>query len=270
MLIAQITDTHITLPGSVAYGQVDTAAMLQRCVRELMELDPRPELIIHTGDLVDHGLAGEYAHLRALLAPLQAPMLAIPGNHDRREAMRTAFAAEGYLPRQGYLQFETERDGLRILGLDTLAAGEGAGELCEERLAWLERALSKKPALPTLVLMHHPPFLTGIVHMDRIGLRGRDAFAAVMCRHPQVEAVLCGHVHRTIHARVGGRTAMISPSPAHQVVLDLREAGPSAFRLEPPGYMLHRWHDRQLVSYAAVLGDWPGPFAFFDAAGNLL
>jgi 3',5'-cyclic-AMP phosphodiesterase len=270
MLIAQITDTHITLPGNVAYGQVDTAAMLRRCVRELMDLDPRPELIIHTGDLVDHGLEGEYEHLRALLAPLAAPLLAIPGNHDRREAMRAAFAADGYLPREGYLQFEAERDGLRILGLDTLLPGEGAGELCAQRLGWLELALSKKPALPTLVLMHHPPFLTGIGHMDRIGLRGREAFAAVMRRHAQVEAVLCGHVHRTIFARVGGRTAMIAPSPAHQVVLDLREAGASAFRLEPPGYMLHRWHDRQLVSLAAVLGDWPGPFAFFDAAGKLL
>jgi hypothetical protein len=77
-------------------------------------------------------------------------------------------------------------------------------------------------------------------------------------------------VHRSIVARVGGRTAIIAPSPAHQVALDLTEGGPSAFRLEPPGYMLHRWQDRQLISYAAVLGDFPGPYPFFDAAGRLL
>ena len=142
--------------------------------------------------------------------------------------------------------------------------------LAWERLAWLDQALRAKPDLPTLVLMHHPPFPTGIAHMDRIGLRGREAFAAVMHRHHHVAAVLCGHVHRTIPARVGGRSAIIGPSAAHQVVLDLRPAGPSAFRLEPPGYMLHRWHDRRLVSYAAVLGDWPGPYPFFDAAGRLL
>jgi len=286
MLIVQITDTHITLPGTRAYGRVDTAAMLERCVAELLRLDPTPALIVHTGDLVDHGLAGEYAHLRRILAPLAVPLLAIPGNHDCREAMRRAFAADGYLPAAGFLQFCSELEGLRIVGLDTLAGGVGPGvapgvgqgagnaavegELCAERLAWLDRTLSAEPGKPTLLLMHHPPFLTGIAHMDCIGLRGRQAFAAVMHRHPQVEAILCGHVHRPIYARSGGRTAIISPSPAHQVVLDLSERGPSAFCLEPPGYMLHRWQDRQLVSYAAVLGDFPGPFPFFDAAGRLL
>jgi Icc protein len=270
MLIAHITDTHVTLPGKLAYAQVDCAKMLERCVDELLKLDPQPKLIVHTGDLVDRGLVGEYQHLRSILAPLKAPIVAIPGNHDSREAMRAAFAEDGYFPRQGFLQFATEFGGLRLIGLDTLSHGQGAGELCAERLAWLELTLSEKKAIPTLVLMHHPPFLTGIAHMDRIGLKSREAFAAVMSRHAQVEAILCGHVHRLIHARIAGRSAIIAPSPAHQVVLDLREAGPSAFRLEPPGYMLHRWQHRQLVSYAAVLGDWPGPFPFFDAAGKLV
>ena len=34
--------------------------------------------------------------------------------------------------------------------------------------------------------------------------------------------------------------------------------------------MLHRWQDGQLVSHVAVLGDWPGPFPFFDASGALI
>jgi 3',5'-cyclic-AMP phosphodiesterase len=54
------------------------------------------------------------------------------------------------------------------------------------------------------------------------------------------------------------------------VALDLRPEGPSAFVLEPTGYMLHRWQDGQLVSHAAVLGAWPGPFPFFDAQGKLI
>lgn len=274
MLIAHITDTHITEPGTLAYGRVDTAALLRRCVAELAGLDPAPQLIVHTGDLVDHGRASEYAHLRAILAPLKVPLLAIPGNHDAREPMRAAFAADGYLPEQGPLHYAREYAGnggaLRIVGLDTLIPGQQGGELCAERLAWLDRVLRAKPDMPTLVLMHHPPFLTGIAHMDRIGLSGREAFAAVLCRYPQVAAVLCGHVHRTVHAGVGGRSALICPGPAHQVALDLRASAPSAFRLEPPGYMLHRWQDQRLVSHVAVVGDWPGPYPFFHADGRLL
>ena len=270
MLIAQITDTHIKLPGKLAYDRVDTARMLRDCVIELQKLDPQPDLIVHTGDLTDVGLAPEYEHLKSILAPLRTPILAIPGNHDAREAMREALAAEGYLPAHGFLHYAVEQGPLRFVGLDTLVPGQGGGELGAERLAWLDATLSLKPDVPTLVLMHHPPFLTGIAHMDRIGLQGREGFAAVMRRHDQVEAILCGHVHRPMHARVGGRPAMISPSPAHQVALDLRPEGPSAFRLEPPGYMLHRWQNRHLVSHTAVLGDWPGPFPFFDASGKLI
>jgi 3',5'-cyclic AMP phosphodiesterase CpdA len=262
MLIAQITDTHIKLPGKLAYGRVDTAAMVRACVAELLVLDPQPDLIVHTGDLVDVGLAEEYAHLKSILAPLKAPILAVPGNHDAREPMREAFAAEGYFPKQGFLQFAVERGGLRLVGLDTLVPGKGGGDLCDERLAWLDAALGQKPDVPTLILMHHPPFRTGIAYMDRIGLAGHDGFAAVMRRHGQVEAILCGHVHRPIVTRVGGRTAMICPSPSHQIALDLRPEGGGALRLEPPGYMLHRWHAGQLVSLVAVLGDWPGPFPF--------
>lgn len=270
MLIAQITDTHLKMPGKLAYRKVDTAAMLRACVAELTRLVPLPDLIVFTGDLVDFGYPEEYDHLKSILAPLAAPMLVVPGNHDEREAMRAAFAGDGYFPKRGFLQYAVEHGPLRFVGLDTVIPGQGGGELCPERLAWLDTALAQRPDMPTLVLMHHPPFLTGIAHMDRIGLRGREAFADVMRRHVQVEAVLCGHVHRVIHARVGGRSAMIGPSPSHQVALDLTPEGPSAFRLEPPGYMLHRWSDGQLVSHAAVLGDWPGPFPFFDAQGNLI
>jgi Icc protein len=270
MLIAQITDTHLKLPGKLAYGRVDTAQMLRVCVSALLALYPQPDLIVHTGDLTDFGQPKEFAHLLEILAPLHTPMLAVPGNHDEREAMRRALAAHGYLPTHGFLQYAVERGPLRFIGLDTVIPGQGGGELCAERLRWLETTLAQKPDMPTLVLMHHPPFLTGIAHMDRIGLAGREGFAAVMRRHAQVKAVLCGHVHRPTFARVGGRAAMICPSPAHQVELDLRPEGPSAFRLEPPGYMLHRWQDRDLVSHVAVLGDWPGPFPFFDPGGSLI
>lgn len=271
MLIVQITDTHIKLPGKLAYGKVDTAAMLKRCVQELLALTPAPDLVLLTGDLVDLGRPEEYAHLRAILAPLRQRIVAIPGNHDERGAMREAFRDGGYLPASGtFLQFALDDYPLRLVGLDTLIPGQGGGELCRERLDWLDRTLAEKPDTPTLVLMHHPPFVTGIGHMDKIGLAGRDGFAAIMARHAQVELILCGHLHRTIRAQVGGRPALTCPSPAHQVALDLDPAAPSCFRLEPPGFMLHWWNDGKLITHTAVIGDYEGPYPFFDPAGKLI
>src|SRR4030095_6073940 len=144
MLIAQITDTHLKLRGKLAYKRVDTAQMLRACVDKLVKLDPQPDLIVHTGDLTDFGLPEEYANLQAILAPLKARILAIPGNHDEREAMRAAFAAGGYFPAQGSLHYAVERGPLRFVGLDTLVPGEGGGELCAERLAWLDGMLAEK------------------------------------------------------------------------------------------------------------------------------
>jgi 3',5'-cyclic AMP phosphodiesterase CpdA len=104
--------------------------------------------------------------------------------------------------------------------------------------------------------MHHPPFVTGIGHMDGIGLlEGADALAAVLQRHPQVERVICGHLHRSIVRRFGGTVAMTVPSTAHQIVLDLRTGAPATFRREPPGFAVHAMRDGALVSHVAAVGD---------------
>lgn len=271
MLIAQITDTHIKLPGKLAYRRVDTAAMLQRCVADVLKLDPQPDLIVMSGDLVDLGRAEEYVWLKTLLAPLRQPLVVVPGNHDDRDALRAAFSADGYLPASGFLQFVIEdRFPLRIIGLDTLVPNSGRGELCSARLEWLDATLSQATGKPTLIVMHHPPFVTGIGHMDDIGLTGREAFAEIVSRHPQIELILCGHLHRNIQTTVGGRRVLTSPSPAHQVALDIRPDAPSRFRMEPPGYMLHWWADGHIVSHGAVVGDYDGPYPFFDADGQLI
>ena len=271
MLIAHLTDTHIKLPGKLAYGRVDTAAMLCRAVASLNALLPRPELVILTGDLVDFGDPREYDHLKSMLASLEIPFIVVAGNHDERHALREAFADHDYLPDAGFLQYVIEdRFPLRIIGLDTVVPREGRGELCSERLNWFSQALARELGRPTLVLMHHPPFESGIVHMDKVGLTGTQAFADILAQHPQIQAVLCGHLHRNIQTLVGGRRVLTSVSPAHQVALDLRQDAPSAFGMEPPGFMLHRWSGGQLVSHAAVIGDFDGPHPFFGPDGKLI
>jgi Icc protein len=272
MLIAQITDLHVKAPGRLAYRHVDTAAMLSRAVEALAALDPAPDVVLVTGDLVDLGTAEEYAHLRALLAPLRTPLLPIPGNHDDRAAMAAAFADHPWLPRDGgFLHYAVEDWPVRLIGLDTVIPGVGAGRLCGERLAWLDARLAAAPDRPTVLFMHHPPFRTGIAHMDAIGLDGASELADVVRRHPQVERVVCGHVHRPVQVRFAGTVASIAPSVAHQVYLDLRGDGPDALVMEPPGFQLHLWVEGQgLVSHSVPIGSFGDPHPFFDADGRLI
>src|SRR5438874_2027771 len=99
MLIAQITDTHIKPEGVLAYERVDTAGFLARAVDHILHLDPRPDVVLATGDLVDGGTAEEYQRLRRLLAPLPMPVYVIPGNHDDREVMRRECTDPTCMPR---------------------------------------------------------------------------------------------------------------------------------------------------------------------------
>lgn len=264
MLIAQITDLHVKLPGRLAYRIVDTGAFLKRCVAQVLRLDPAPDIVLATGDLTDFGRPEEYGHLRELLAPLKMPVYAIPGNHDERSAFKAAFADCAWLPDGEFVQYVVEGYPLRLIALDTVVPLQGGGALCEKRLAWLEARLAEAPDRPTLIFMHHPPFRTGIAHMDEIGLANAAAFGRIVAHHPQIEKIVCGHVHRSIDTRWCGTAVSICPSPAHQVALDLRPDGPSAFVMEPPGFQLHWWNGSQLVTHTAFVGEFDGPYPFFE------
>jgi len=274
MLLCQITDLHIKAERKLAYGRVDTAGMLERCVAAILRLAPAPDAVLITGDLVDRGSDAEYELLAQLIAPLSTqgnlPVYLVAGNHDEREALRRNFPAHSYLRQWApFVQYAIDAHALRIVALDTVIPGQGGGLVCAERLDWLDRTLSQAPEQPTVILMHHPPFVTGIGHMDRVGLDNSDALEAVVRRHPQVERVMCGHLHRSIQARFGGTVASTCPSTAHQVALDLASPSPDNFVMEPPGYQLHFWNGKQLVTHTAVLGDFAGPYPF-RTAGKLI
>lgn len=265
MLICQISDLHIKAEGGLLGKVVDTAAMFRTCIAHVGTLPQRPDAVLLTGDLVELGRPEEYALLRELLAPLDMPVHVIPGNHDDREVLRAAFADHGYLPADGpFLQYVLEAYPVRIVALDTVIPRQGAGRLCAERLAWLDRTLAAAPSRPTVVMMHHPPFRTFIGHMDDMGLiEGAAAFRDIVARHAQVERILCGHLHRPIQARVAHAPVSTCPSPAHQIALDLAENAREAFVMEPPGYQLHKWTpEAGVVSHTAFVGAFAGPYPF--------
>lgn len=269
MLLAQISDTHIKTQRRLAYGIVDTATMLEACVAEILALKQRPDAVIATGDLVDLGRAEEYGLLGEILSPLPMPLYLMPGNHDERGALRASFPGHTYLRQwDPFVQYAIEDHDLRIVALDSVIPGQGGGELCSRRIEWLDRTLAQD-ARPTLVAIHHPPFRTAIGHMDRIGLAGADAFEQVLRRHPHVERVICGHLHRVITCRFGGTIASVCPSPAHQVALDLAPDAPDDFVMEPPGFQLHVQTASGLVTHTAYIGDFAGPYPF-RAGGKLI
>lgn len=263
MLIAQMSDLHIRPRGELAYGVSETNLLAERAIYALLRLNPQPDCVLLTGDVTDCGLDEEYAIAAELLSRLPFPTYAVPGNHDRREAFRRAFGPVGYLPAEGPLNFTAWCGAARIVGLDSLVPGASHGALSPDTLDWLNATLLDHPDVPTLVMLHHPPFETGIGHMDKARLfAGADALERIIAAHPQVQRVLCGHVHRSIQQVFGGTLCQIAPSVGHQVVLDLHADAASCFTLEPPEFLLHRVADGRVVTHTAKVDRAPGPFPF--------
>jgi Icc protein len=265
MLICQLTDLHVRSDVLAAENVSEINMLAERACRVAAAFNPQPDVVIITGDLTESGLQAEYANLAAMLRrTLPMPIFVIPGNHDRRGNLR---AGLGHLPGvtsdPHFVQYAVEVHPVRLVMLDTLVPGSNHGELSGAQLDWLDRTLAEQPSKPTLVGMHHPPFATGIPHMDKIALLNAQAFRSVIARHRQVERIVCGHHHRPIVGQCAHAIASISPSVAHQVELTFDPSDTGAFIFEPPAFQLHLWRpEHGFVSHTVYTDSYRGPFRF--------
>jgi predicted MPP superfamily phosphohydrolase len=118
LLIAQISDTHILPKESDQPAASLRADCLRRAVADIN--GQKPDAVIFTGDTTQHGSPEEYALLRELLAPLDAPLYLVPGNRDNKDALRTAFSDHPELPDSGdFLHYTVEKHSVRLVAIDS-------------------------------------------------------------------------------------------------------------------------------------------------------
>jgi len=249
---------------------VDGNAKLPAALGFLESRHRRPDVVLATGDLVNDGRPEQYRLLRELLSPCTIPLYLIPGNHDDREEFRTAFADQAWMPAQGPIDYVVDDHPLRLIGLDTTEPDRHDGNLDGDQLAWLDRVLSEEPQRPTLMFLHHPPFLTGMWMFDEIRLSGADGLRQVVARHPQVVHIVAGHVHRPVSTTWGATSLTTAPSTAHQSRCDLLPEEGAGIVDETPMVQLHLWDGSSVVTHSVpfeepaktieiseVVGDWP-------------
>ena len=260
MLIAQMTDIHIGFELDAGDEELNFRrfrATLQR----LLDQPDRPDMLLLTGDLTEHGDAASYARLADTLAACPIPTHVIPGNHDNRD--RLIEALPSHVSQDCFVHFVIEREGFRIVCLDTLEPGRHGGAFCEARAKWFASQLAAAPDIPTMVFMHHPPVVSGIDWMDP---RPDEAWIArfrdCVSGNDQIVAIHCGHLHRPLVTSFAGIPLSVTPSVAPLVALDLQKIDPESpdgralITTEPPTYALHYWDGAALVSHYETIGDW--------------
>jgi 3',5'-cyclic AMP phosphodiesterase CpdA len=262
LTIAQITDLHITTDKDPV-NQARNEQRLRAVLAAIHALQPRPIAIIASGDLVDRGEAEEYAALEAILRDVEIPIYMGLGNHDRRAPFLAAYPATP-VDGDGFVQYVVDLGGLRFIMLDTLEEGSGDGGFCAKRAAWLKRALDQAPDAPTILVLHHPPILSGIQWMDpNLDDPWILRLEKVLKGRRQILTALCGHTHRAFHGLLAGQLFSASPATSIQLTLNLTPVdlhtpdGREILVDEPAGYTLLMWEQGRLTTHTCVAG----PFA---------
>ena len=258
MLIAQISDTHISEPGTKAYGIAPMAENLALCVEHINQQEPLPDVVLVTGDISYSGKEEELAYAADLLDKLTMPYYVIPGNHDNRSALLSVFQGDRcpveVSTDNQFIHYVVDGFPLSLIAVDSVMEGEPGGEICEKRLAWLEKQLIINAEKPCVLFMHHPPAKFNVIESDIDGFIGAAKLGELVCKYPNVQRILCGHLHLATFQQWNGTVISVAPSTGMGLLLDLTMKLPSQFFLDPPSYQLHLWNSEQsLISHTVIV-----------------
>jgi Icc protein len=237
MIIAQISDTHIALDTPDARQRIND---FERTIADINALDPAPDLIVHTGDIVHNGRLEEYAQAGAVLATARAPVYVMAGNKDDRVNLRTAFAGGGYLtPGTEFIDYVIEKYPVRLIAVDTLNTLSNKGGFCIERTRRLTAMIGVETTKPIAVFAHHPPFVVPVgpdpVNFETLQMMER--LRQILVESGRVIAVISGHVHRGTAGHIGSIPATVMPS----IATTLRKGEYPPHMKTLPVYHIHRY-----------------------------
>lgn len=241
-LLVQLSDLHI---GGDENG-MDPIPRLEAVIEAVRALPNRPDAVLVSGDLTDDGAVEGYRVAREMLARLEVPLHVIPGNHDDRARLREAFDLPGVGDEP--INYSARVGELRLVAFDSVVPGQDPGDFPPEQLRWLDAELAAEPEAPSLLALHHTPLTTGIPEWDAINLLApqREALAEVVARHPQLRAIVGGHLHRVAVSALAGCPVLAAPSTYWQVRPNFERD--EVQTLDTPGFAIHALREGRLSS----------------------
>ena len=252
MLIAQLTDTHITVPENEIGDCYVKLEALRNCVSAINKLNTAPDVVIHTGDLVHNGSDEEYRLTKSIMDELRVPYFITPGNRDTVTALKKNFSLHSYQNAEtAFLQYATNILGYRLIASDTSTESKNLGFLDFQRLAHLDNLLNEQPERSTVIFMHHPPINLSnsepLKH-EYENYRMVENFSEIIDRHPQVVGILCGHIHRSLTGWINATRLVVMPPLSKSLY-----RGPDSYSSTPnTAFYLHAFSTETSVNTEVI------------------
>ena len=256
MIIAQISDTHIELDTPDAERRL---VDFERTIADINALNPAPDVIVHTGDIVHNGRQDEYAQAAAILAKAKAPVYVLAGNKDGRANLRSAFSEKGYLAADSeFIDYAIEEFPVRLIAVDTLNVNSNKGDFCSVRARRLIDLIEAESTKPIAVFAHHPPFEVP-VGPEPLNFETPEMMARlrqVLQQAGRIVAIYSGHVHRSATGHIGGIPATVMPC----IATTLRKGEYPMQMKRRPVYHIHRFDPAWgFTTEARIVGPEPSP-----------
>jgi 3',5'-cyclic AMP phosphodiesterase CpdA len=192
-----------------------------------------PLFILNTGDFVKEGQAFEYESYIEQIAPLDIPILHLPGNHDVR------YGPEIYRKYVGEPNWYFDLDGFRIIGLDN-----ATGKFSEEAMNFARKTLTTQKIC--LLAFHIPPPIGRWDVHAMIGEQkgGNGGQMLDLIKEANVPMVFLGHIHLYDATDINGTKFIISAGGGAKLYSKYNfgkpEFGFVLVRVRPEG-ITHKW-----------------------------
>ena len=260
VVLLQITDTHLFADESGSLLGVATKDSFHAVLDAIAASACTFDAIVATGDISQDHTEASYQRFSEGIARWSQPCFWLPGNHDYQPSMQAVLPSPQIKPCHHVLA----GDHWQIILLDSQVVGVPHGELSDAQLAMLDAALTQHPERHALVLLHHHPLPAGSTWLDQHQLHNAEAFWQVVGRHPQVRAILCGHIHQELDRIHQGVRVLATPSTCIQFQPDSHDF---ALDQKSPGWRLLTLHANGTLETRVQRLDGHCFTPHFDAAG---
>ena len=239
-VFTQFTDIHI----GTSINPAMAASNLTWALSEVETFNPKPEVIICSGDSVCDGTREELVEFKQLMKKTSIPWHALPANHDLWGETSDDVWQEVIGPMRksvvvGNFKF--------IMWNDIKRTDKGWGNiLLEEEYIWIEEELidASKRNLNTVIAIHNPMDLRNnyTTHYSRWNNQDTEKLTSLFAKY-NVKSVISGDYHVNDCWKINGVTNINSSSLAGFIW-----NGQDNFPVKP-GYRLFDWDGKNLRTF---------------------